>query len=108
MFGSFATTAAAKLFSADPKLGFLAHARSLGAAVAAGGALPAGVKSAEAARRMIANDYLDAAVAGFFLAAVLVVLAASARAWWAALVGSRTPRRGGVGPTPTPAPVAGD
>ncbi|GJG85296.1 carbon starvation protein A [Gemmatimonadetes bacterium T265] len=102
------TTGLTKLFSADPKLGFFAHARTLGAAVAGGGALPAGVASAAAARRMIGNDYLDAAVAGFFLAAVLVVLAASARVWWRALAGSGSGRARGFGATPTPAPMAGD
>jgi carbon starvation protein len=105
------TTGLTKIFSADPRLGFFAHARalraSLGAAVAAGGALPAGVTSADAARRMIANDYLDAAVAGFFLTAVLVVLAASARVWWRVLAGRGAGRALG-GAAPTPAPVAGD
>ena len=64
------------------------------------------MKSAAAGQRMIANDYLDAAVAGFFLAAVLVVLAASARVWWRVLAGSGSGRARGFGATP--APVAGD
>jgi carbon starvation protein len=34
---------------------------------------------------MIANDYLDAAVAGFFLLAVIVILADSIREWVAVL-----------------------
>ncbi|MDB4885133.1 MAG: Carbon starvation protein, partial [Gemmatimonadetes bacterium] len=73
-----------KIMSPDRKLGFIAHARSLEAARAAG-TLPPGVKSAADLGRMIFNDYLDAAVAAFFLAAVLVVIAASAREWWAIL-----------------------
>ena len=107
-------TGLTKLFSPDPKLGFFAHARLLGAALGAGGPLPAGVASAAAARRMIENDYLDAAVAGFFLAAVLVVLGASARVWGRVLAGSGGPGRARPArshparATPTPAPMAGD
>ena len=80
-----------KIFSPLPRLGFLAHAESLNAARAAG-TLPPGVKSAGDLGRMIANDYLDAAVAAFFLVAVLVVLADSAREWWAVLRGGKPVR----------------
>jgi carbon starvation protein len=69
-----------KIFSSDPKLGFLAHARWVGDFVA-NGATPPGVKSIAAARHMIFNDRLDAAVAGFFMAAVVVVLFESVRVW---------------------------
>ncbi len=75
-----------KLFSPLPKLGFLAHARVLEAARAAG-ALPAGVRSASDLSQMIANDYLDAAVAAFFLLAVIVILVESARVWWRVIAG---------------------
>jgi carbon starvation protein len=77
-----------KLFSPLPKLGFLAHAHMLRAAGLAG-TLPPGVKSAGELGRMIANDYLDAAVAAFFLLSVLVVIADSAREWWAVLRGGK-------------------
>jgi carbon starvation protein len=77
-----------KLFSPLPKLGFLAHAHLLHAARAAG-TLPPGVRSASDLTRMIANDYLDAAVAAFFLLSVLVVIADSAREWWAVLRGGK-------------------
>ena len=69
-----------KIFSDNPKLGFLSHARLFDAAVAAG-APPKGVASLEAARRMAFNDRLDAAVAAFFMAAVVVILFESARVW---------------------------
>ena len=59
-----------KVFAADPRLGFLAHARSL-----------TGSTDPNAAR-MIFNDRLDAALALAFMAVVLVVVAASAREWW--------------------------
>ncbi|MBI4543062.1 MAG: carbon starvation protein A [Gemmatimonadetes bacterium] len=59
-----------KVFASDPRLGFLAHARSL-----AGSTDPS-------AARLIFNDRLDAALALFFMAVVVVVIAASAREWW--------------------------
>ena len=70
----------AKIFSPLPKLGFVAHAHLLEAARAAG-TLPPGVKSASDLGRMIFNDYLDAAVAAFFLVLVVIVIADSARIW---------------------------
>jgi carbon starvation protein len=95
-----------KIFSADPKLGFLAHARLLEDAVASG-RLPAGVASATAAARMTFNDRLDAAVAGFFLVSVLVILADSAREW-AAVLGGRKPARSTEVPFEPRTAYAGD
>jgi carbon starvation protein len=80
-----------KLYSPLPKLGFLAHAHLLQGARAAG-TLPQGVRSVGDLNRLIANDYLDAAVAAFFLLAVLVVIADSAREWWAVLRGGKPVR----------------
>jgi carbon starvation protein len=78
----------AKLFSPDPKLGFLAHAHQIEGLVASG-ALPAAIKSVTDAHRMIFNDYLDAAVAGFFMVSVVVILADSMREWWSVLAGRK-------------------
>jgi carbon starvation protein len=97
---------AAKLFSSQPRLGFLAHARMLQAAQATG-TLPAGVKGAGDLSRMIANDYLDAAVAAFFLIAVLVILADSIREWLAVVRGAKVARSTEV-PFQPRAAVAGD
>jgi carbon starvation protein len=69
-----------KVFSADPRLGFLSHARGIEAALAAG-TLPAGISSMEAAQRVILNDRLDAVVAGVFMLVVVLVIAASVREW---------------------------
>jgi carbon starvation protein len=80
-----------KLFSPEPRLGFLAHARALRAAQIAG-TLPPGVKSAGDLGRMIANDYLDAAVAAFFLLAVIVILGDSIREWLAVVRGGKVAR----------------
>jgi carbon starvation protein len=101
------TTGLTKIFSPDPRLGFLSHARAFADAVAAG-RVPAGAPSLEAAERMIANDRLDAAVAGFFVLAVAVILADSAREWWAVLSGRKAVRSSEVPFGPAPAPVAGD
>jgi carbon starvation protein len=78
----------AKIFSADPKLGFLSHASLLRAAAAAG-SLPAGIKTSGDALRMAFNDYLDAAVAAFFMISVVVILADSMREWAAVLRGQK-------------------
>jgi carbon starvation protein len=80
-----------KIFSADPKLGFLSHAR-LFRDTLAGGALPAGVQSVSDASRMILNDRIDAAVAAFFLLSVVVVLVASAHEWFIVLSGRKVAR----------------
>lgn len=77
-----------KIFSADPKLGFLSHARLLGDTLARG-ALPAGTQSIGDASRMILNDRIDAAVAAFFLISVVVILVASMHEWFTVLTGRK-------------------
>ena len=62
-----------KVFSSDPRLGFLAHAASL-----------AGSADANAAR-LVFNDRLNTAVALLFMAVVALVVVASVREWWAVL-----------------------
>jgi carbon starvation protein len=62
-----------KVFSTDPRLGFLAHAASL-----AGAADPS-------AARLIFNDRLNAIVALFFMAVVAMLIVTSAREWWLVL-----------------------
>jgi carbon starvation protein len=69
-----------KVFSPLPGLGFLAHARSL-----ANSANPN-------AARMIFNDRLDAALALFFMAIVIVVIAASAREWYMVAAKRKAPK----------------
>ena len=81
----------AMLFSSNPRLGFLARAQMRQAARDAG-TLPPGVKSTGDLTQMIANDYLGAVVTAFFLLSVLVILAWSAREWWAVLSGSKAAR----------------
>jgi carbon starvation protein len=80
-----------KIFSADPKLGFLSHAGVVSAQIASG-ALPAAVQTIGDARRLIVNDYIDAAVAAFFLISVIVILVASAHEWFVCVTGRKEPR----------------
>jgi len=74
------TASLQKIFSADPRLGFLAHANKLSAAVASG-TLPPGIASASTAAKLVWNDRLDAAITAFFLVCVIVILLASAVRW---------------------------
>jgi len=62
-----------KVFSADPKLGFFAHAATL-----------AGSPDTNATR-LIFNDRLNAVVALFFMAVVVMLVFTSAREWWLVL-----------------------
>jgi carbon starvation protein len=80
-----------KIFSSNPKLGFLSHARMLGDQLA-GGALPAGAHSMSEAGRLILNDRIDAAVAAFFLISVIVILVASLHEWFSVLSGRKAVR----------------
>ncbi|HYH79974.1 MAG TPA: carbon starvation CstA family protein, partial [Longimicrobium sp.] len=69
-----------KVFSADPRLGFLSHARMIRDRLAAG-TLPPGAKTVADAQRMLFNDQLDAIVATVFMAVVVMVLLASITQW---------------------------
>ncbi|MEO8296027.1 MAG: carbon starvation CstA family protein [Gemmatimonadota bacterium] len=64
-----------KIFSPEPKLGFLSHASWVRQQIATG--------AMEAARgaRLIFNDQLDAVVAGVFMMVVLLVVVMSVREW---------------------------
>jgi carbon starvation protein len=72
-----------KLFSGDPRIGFLAHASKFGAALAQGQVL-APAKSLEEMRRVVQNDYVDAALALLFMAVVVLTLIFGLRAAWRA------------------------
>ena len=68
-----------KVFAADPKLGFLAHAASL-----ADSAQPN-------VGRMIFNDRLDAGVALLFMSIVSLLVLSSVREWWLILSKRKKP-----------------
>ncbi len=62
-----------KIFSANPKVGFLAHAAKLSTAADAGTVL-APAKSIAQMRRVIFNDYIDATLSGLFVVVVLTMV----------------------------------
>ena len=77
-----------KIWSLDPRLGFLSHARMLSDHIASG-AIPAA--QIATTQRLIFNDRLDAAVTLVFAALVVLILVESGRHWWAYAAGSREP-----------------
>jgi carbon starvation protein len=62
-----------KVFSPDPKVGFLSHAQKY-AAAADKGQLLAPAKSPDQMHQIIFNDYVDALLAGLFIVVVVSVL----------------------------------
>jgi carbon starvation protein len=62
-----------KVFSSDPKIGFLAHAAKFGNAVDSGTVL-APAKSLAQMRRIVLNDHIDAGLALLFMSVVAIVL----------------------------------
>jgi len=77
-----------KIFDANPKIGFLAHAAKYQAALAEGKVLPP-AKSIEQMQQVIFNDYLDAGLAAFFMIVVVSVLVFGVRTAMAAWNASR-------------------
>jgi carbon starvation protein len=61
-----------KVFSSTPSIGFLSHAQRFEEALAAGKVL-APAKTLDEMRRVIFNDYVDATLAGLFVAVVVVM-----------------------------------
>ncbi|APR38257.1 carbon starvation CstA family protein [Paraburkholderia sp. SOS3] len=68
-----------KIFDANPKIGFLAHAAKLSAA-ADEGKIVAPAKSLAQMQRVIFNDYIDAALAGLFILVVVSITVYGVRA----------------------------
>jgi carbon starvation protein len=62
-----------KIFDANVKVGFVAHAQKFQAALDQGQVL-APAKSLDQMSRVIFNDYLDAALCGFFMFVVVAVV----------------------------------
>ncbi|PYU74795.1 MAG: carbon starvation protein A [Acidobacteria bacterium] len=77
-----------KIFDANPRLGFLAYAKVLGAQIAAG-KIPA-EKIAET-QRLIFNQRLDAAVTGVLAAMILVLIVEALAQWYSILTRRKEP-----------------
>ncbi|MBF0161378.1 MAG: carbon starvation protein A [Magnetococcales bacterium] len=78
------TAASQKLFHEQARIGFLAHAAKFRAALESGTLLPP-AKSLEQMQQIVFNDRVDAVMALFFMAVVLVILGFGVRACWLAL-----------------------
>jgi carbon starvation protein len=72
-----------KVFSSDAAIGFIAHARKFSEALAQEHVL-APAKSLAEMQRIVRNDYVDAALAGFFMVLVVAMLAFGVKAALAA------------------------
>jgi carbon starvation protein len=72
-----------KLFSADPKIGFLAHAQRFGAALDEGKVL-APAKTLEEMSRIVLNDRIDAVLCGLFMLVVAGIVFYGIRTIWQA------------------------
>ncbi|WP_317205001.1 carbon starvation CstA family protein [Janthinobacterium sp.] len=81
-----------KIFDANVRVGFLAHARKYAAALEQG-TLLAPAKSLAQMQQIIFNDYLDAGLAAFFMVVVLSVLFFGARTVLAARANARPSTR---------------
>ncbi len=81
------TASLEKIFSGDPHIGFLAHARALETTLTA--ASLSAAKLAET-RAVIFNERLDAALCGLFLVLVAAILFESIRTWAGLLKGTRS------------------
>ncbi|MBB3641368.1 carbon starvation CstA family protein [Variovorax atrisoli] len=77
-----------KIFSSDPKIGFLSHAAKYTEGIA-NGVLVAPAKTPEAMSRIVFNDRLDAALCALFIFVVLSVLVYSIKACIAARAANR-------------------
>jgi carbon starvation protein CstA len=78
------TAGVLKVASADPKVGFVAHAMRFSDAAASGKVL-APAKTLDQMGRIVFNDYVDATLAAIFVAIVLVMLVYGVRAALTAL-----------------------
>ena len=78
-----------KIFSPNPKLGFLSAAANYKKLLAADGGTP--VAQIAQWRQLMLNNYIDAAVTGLFLGLVVLVVIACARVWVQLLSGKRAP-----------------
>jgi carbon starvation protein len=98
------TASIQKVWSAEPRHGFLAHARMFND-ILDRGELPAGVGSIDAARQMIFNDYLNSGITIMFMAATVLVLVASMREWYLVISKKKTPQLQEHPYTPTSYPA---
>ena len=76
-----------KIFSADPRLGFLSAAERYREQIASGGT----AEQLSQWQHLLTSQYINAAVTGAFLVLVLGIVLTSARVWWRLLSGRPAP-----------------
>lgn len=76
-----------KIFSSEPRIGFLAHARALENALGSGRIAPGKIAETHA---VIFNERLDATICALFLTLVVIVVIDSLRVWFGLLRGTRS------------------
>ncbi|MBV9156925.1 MAG: carbon starvation protein A [Acidobacteriaceae bacterium] len=75
-----------KIFSVQPRIGFLSHAAALENTIAAG---KVGASKLAETQAVIFNERLDAIVCGVFLVLVAIIMVDSLRVWYGLLRGTR-------------------
>jgi carbon starvation protein len=78
-----------KIFSSDPRLGFLQAAADLKRKLAADGGTP--LAQITAWQHQLFSNQVNAAVTATFLVLVAVIVLTCARVWWQLLAGQRVP-----------------
>ena len=76
-----------KIFSADPRLGFLSAAAQYKSQIAAGGT----AKQLAEWQHLLTNQYINSAVTGTFLVLVILIVLTSTRLWVQLLSGRKVP-----------------
>ncbi|MCM3736337.1 carbon starvation protein A [Bacillus cytotoxicus] len=84
-----------KLFHENPKIGFLSHAKVFQGSLDKGKLL-APAKNVGEMKRIILNDYIDAALCGIFMLVVIAVLISAIRIWIQVLNNKATPLKEAV------------
>lgn len=82
------TAAWQKMFHVDPRIGFIAQGKALAAQIASG-AVPA--ERIATTERLIFNNYLDAAVTGFFVMLFLILMVEALVLWFRILSRQKEP-----------------
>jgi carbon starvation protein len=79
-----------KLFDANPKVGFLSHAKNFKAAYDSGKVVAPATNMAQM-KQVLVNDYVDATLTGIFLAVVVIVLISALAIWFKVIFNHKLP-----------------
>jgi carbon starvation protein len=79
-----------KLFDANPKVGFLSHAKNFKAAYESGKVVAPATNMVQM-KQVLVNDYVDATLTGIFLAVVVIVLISALAIWFKVIFNHKLP-----------------